>query len=472
MKRPTVYIVDDEPDQIALLTAILERSRAFATEGFTSPKGALERILADPPDAVLCDLMMPELDGLGFTAKLRETHPTLPVLIATGKGSEADAAACYEAGANDFVTKPVEPGVLIARIRKQLEEVPARELLMEASRARFDPHGIVGQHPRIREVRAFIENVAAVPRVSALILGESGTGKNLVARAIHTASEVAAFRFVEVNCAALPAHLLEAELFGYEKGAFTGAQQTKRGLVEEADGGTLFLDEIGSMPLELQAKLLTFLESRSFRRVGSTRDLSVGLRVVAATNTDIRRQVADGEFREDLFYRLNVASHTLPTLREVRSDIPELTLHFVRRAAEYFRRPVPEVDPAGMGRLLAHDWPGNVRELRNVVERALIFARGPVLDFPPEVVAPVLPAGFRGADGVSSPTHGPPSDEQGPRGGGGLFLPLDLTLEEVERRYIEAALAASGGQVQAAADRLGVTRKVLWMRRKRLGLLD
>jgi two-component system, NtrC family, response regulator AtoC len=467
MKKATLYLVDDDPGQLALLTAQLERSRAFTTEGFTDSRAALERVLVEPPDAVVCDLVMPDMDGLEFTARLRTTHPTLPVIIASGRGSEKDAAACYEAGANDFVTKPVEPGTLIARIRKQLDEVPARELLLQASRAKFDPTGIVGAHPRVRELRAFIENVASVPTVSALILGESGTGKNLVARAIHTSSSVEAFRFVDVNCAALPANLLEAELFGYEKGAFTGANQTKRGLVEEANGGTLLLDEIGSMPLELQAKLLTFLESRTFRRVGSTKDLTVSLRVVAATNTDIRRQVAAGEFREDLFYRLNVATHTLPALREIRSDIPELTEHFVKRAADYFRKPVPHLDPSGLERLIAYDWPGNVRELRNVVERALIFARGPVLDFPPEVVAPVLPSPVGGHGDPGPPGGAPVASERG-----GLLLPPGLTLEEVERLYIRATLEEVGGQVNRAAERLGVSRKVLWMRRRALGILD
>jgi len=459
MRKQTLFLVDDDPGEIALLTAQLERSRSFTTEGFTDPRKALARLLTDPPDGVVCDLMMPEVDGLEFTRRLRETHPFLPVIIATGKGSEEDAKACFEAGANDFVTKPVDPGTLLARIRKALEEVPAREFLVETARARFDPHGIVGSHPRIRELRAFIENVASVDRVSALLLGESGTGKNLVARAIHAAGEMSAFRFVEVNCAALPANLLEAELFGYEKGAFTDARQTKKGLAEEADGGTLFLDEVGSMPLELQGKLLTFLESRTFRRVGGIREITVKLRVIAATNTDLQRQVAAAEFREDLFYRLNVASHVLPPLREIRSDIPELTLHFVKRAAEYFRKPVPEVDPQGMERLQRHDWPGNVRELRNVVERALIFSRGTVLTFGEDVLSP----------GVGSPVY--PSRDPAGEGVEGVRLPRGLTLEEVERRYIEATLEEVQGRVNEAAEQLGVTRKVLWARRKRLGIL-
>jgi two-component system, NtrC family, response regulator AtoC len=477
-RKQTVYIVDDEPDQIALLTAQLERSGRFTTEGFSDPQAALEKVSQDPPDGIVCDLMMPETSGLDFTRLLRGTHPFLPVIIATGKGSEDDADACFAAGATDFVTKPVDPGTLIARIRKALGDAPAMALLEETARARFDPDGIIGSHPRIDGLRGFIANVAAVPTVSALLLGESGTGKNLVARAIHARSEASAYRFVEVNCAALPANLLEAELFGYEKGAFTDARQTKKGLVEEADGGTLFLDEVGSMPLELQAKLLTFLESRLFRRVGSTKDLSVDLRIVTATNADLERQVRDREFREDLFYRLNVASHTLPPLREITSDIRELTLHFVKRAAEHFRRPVPDVEMDGIRRLEQYAWPGNIRELRNVVERTMIFSGHGPLRFGPESLATpsggtvaVTAGGADGSDPASGEGRASSNGQRAPVGPGLLPVPRGLTLEEVERMYIGATLEEMDGKVNETAERLGVTRKVLWNRRKKLGLL-
>ena len=396
--------------------------------------------------------MMPELDGLGFTRRLREAHPTLPVIIVTVGTGERDAERAFAAGASDFVSKPVDAGSLTTRIRKCVAEVPAREILTSAVRRQFDPHGIIGAHPRIVEVRRFVDGVAEVPAVSALLLGESGTGKNLVARAIHTAGERSNYRFVEVNCAALPANLLEAELFGYEKGAFTDARQTKRGLVEEADGGTLFLDEIGAMPMELQAKLLSFLESRTFRRIGATREMHADLRVIAATNVDIQAEVSRGHFRDDLFYRLNVASIVLPPLRAIRSDIPELAAHFVNRAAEYFRRAVPELADISVERLLAHDWPGNARELRNVIERALIFCRDGTL-----VIAEPGPPRAAAANGT---------------GYEGVVLPHGLTLDEVERAYISAALDRHHGNVQAAADSLGITRKVLWARRRKLGLLE
>ena len=448
--NPTIFIVDDDADQVALVTAQLERGRRFVTKGFTRPEVALEEIRSEPPDAVVCDLVMPGMDGIAFTQRVREIAPALPVIIATARGTEGDAEKALQAGATDFVSKPIEPKALETRIRRALEQVPAQELLTSVTAAKFDRHGIVGQHPLVQEVRNFVDQVASVGQVSALLLGESGTGKNLVARAIHGASGQASRRFVEVNCAALPANLLEAELFGYERGAFTDARQTKRGLVEVADGGTLLLDEIGSMPLELQAKLLSFLESRSFRRIGSTQEQSVSLRVVAATNVDLATEARTGRFREDLFYRLNVASQILPPLRAVKSDIPEIARHFTKRAAEYFGKPVPNLDPAGLQRLERHDWPGNARELRNVIERSMIFSRGPVLQI-----------------GELAPAGAPPAATTN-----AMQVPRGLTLDEVERMYIEATLRDLGGSVNAAAEQLGISRKVLWQRRKKHGIPD
>jgi DNA-binding NtrC family response regulator len=384
---------------------------------------------------------------VSFTRRLRELNRSLPVIIVTTRGGEAEAERALEAGAIDFVTRPVEPKALETRLRRALEEVPARELLSSVAQIRFDRHGIVGSHPLVQLVREFVDKVATVPQITALLLGESGTGKNMVARAIHGASQQSAYRFVEVNCAAIPASLLEAELFGYEKGAFTDARQGKKGLVEVADGGTLFLDEIGSMPLELQAKLLTFLESRSFRRIGSVADQTVQTRVIAATNVDLAGEVRAGRFREDLYYRLNVASQVLPPLRLIRSDIPAIARHFVKRAAEYFAKPVPEIDAEGDQRLQRYDWPGNARELRNVIERSMIFSRSAVLEIPE-----LAPAG------ESSPQSN------------AVHVPRGLTLDEVERLYIEATLHEVNGSVNEAARRLGVSRKVLWQRRKRHGI--
>ncbi len=445
--NPTVFIIDDEADQVALVTAQLERGRRFATKGFTRAELALDEIRADPPDAVVCGLAAGGIDGVAFTRRLRDLNRSLPVIVVTPRGSDAEAEDALEAGATDFVTRPVEPKALETRLRRALEEVPARELLSSVAQIRFDRHGIVGSHPLVQLVREFVDKVATVPQVTALLLGESGTGKNMVARAIHGASQQSAYRFVEVNCAAIPAALLEAELFGYEKGAFTDARQGKKGLVEVADGGTLFLDEIGSMPLELQAKLLTFLESRAFRRIGSVADQTVQTRVIAATNVDLAGEVRAGRFREDLYYRLNVASQVLPPLRLIRSDIPAIARHFVKRAAEYFAKPVPEIDAEGDARLQRYDWPGNARELRNVIERSMIFSRSAVLEIPE-----LTPTGEASAQPNAVP------------------VPRGLTLDEVERLYIEATLREVNGSINEAARQLGVSRKVLWQRRKRHGI--
>ncbi|HLL46241.1 MAG TPA: sigma-54 dependent transcriptional regulator, partial [Longimicrobiaceae bacterium] len=307
---------------------------------------------------------------------------------------------------------------------------------------------IIGSHPLVEEVRKFVRNVASVPHVSALLLGESGTGKSLIARSIHDAGHGMRSRLAEINCASLPAQVLEAELFGYEKGAFPEARTTKKGLLEAADSGTLFLDDIGKMPAEVQGKLLSFLEGRSFRRLGSTREMSANLRIIAASNVDLAGEVAAGRFRRDLYYRLNVVSHVLPPLRDVRTDIPALAHHFVGRAAAYFGKPVPELDPDDMERLQGYHWPGNARELRNLIERSMIFSRDSSLRV----------STFIGSVGAPATAV--------------LSVPKGLTLDEVERLYIEATLREMGGNVQAAATALGVSRKVLWQRRKRHGLLE
>jgi len=463
--KPTVYIVDDQESELALMTAALERD-GFLTATFSRPRDALDRIREEPPDAVITDIVMPGMTGLQLVEQIRETYPTLPVIVITGREKEGDAEQAFEVGANDFVTKPISRADLTTRVGRAIWEAPAKQLLERTAKKIYDD--IVGSHPRIQEVRDFVKTVASVPRASALLLGESGTGKNMVARVLHAASDASRFRFVEVNCAALPAHLVEAELFGYEKGVFSDAAETKKGLVETAHQGTLFLDQVESLSPELQAKLLTFLESRTFRRLGSTQERSAELRVVAASNSDLQREIEAGRFREDLYYRLNAARITLPPLREIRSDIPDLTRHFLRRGAEYFAMPVPNLDEACLPFLMEYHWPGNARELRNAVERSLIFSKGETV-----FVEPTVPTGGRGrasmiprtsvVAGSGSSTDPSPEDV--------VALPRGLTLEEVARRYIQETLEDTHGNVSEAAERLGVTRKVLRLRRKELGLM-
>jgi transcriptional regulator with PAS, ATPase and Fis domain len=300
-----------------------------------------------------------------------------------------------------------------------------------------------------------VSRLAAIPRPTVLLLGESGTGKNLVARAIHHSSPHSVGRFVEINCSALPASLLEAELFGYQKGAFTDAREAKRGLIEIADGGTLFLDEIAELSPELQAKLLNVLESRRFRRLGGTEELEVGLRVVTATNRDLSQLVEAGRFRSDLFYRITVATITLPPLREITSDIPLLADHFRQLYSQEFKKRVDTIEPAALRALEAWRWPGNVRELRNVIERAMMFSDGPALrhaDLPP--LGGLEPAA--------------PADSRPDR----FSLPKGLSLADAEREYIRCTLDETGGSIQKAAEILGISRKNLWEKRKKYGLLE
>ncbi len=458
-RKPVVLVVDDERTQLQLLTSAIEKLGQYVTISTTDPREALRLALEEELDAVITDVAMPGMTGIELTTQLRDEYPALPVIVVTALTTDNTAREAFAAGATDFATKPLQAADLAARLENALARVPQQEILIKAVEERYASSPILGSDPKIVAVRDVVDHVSSVPNVSVLILGESGTGKNLVARAIHGASPQAEQRFVEINCAALPEQLLEAEIFGYEKGAFTGAHKTKRGLAEVADGGTLFLDEIGTMATALQAKLLTFLESRTFRRVGGTEELRANLRVVAATNLDLPREVEAGRFREDLFYRLNVARVELPPLRQVPGDIPVLAAHFLERAAEYFARPLPKLDARGVKRLVTYGWPGNARELRNVIERALIFASGPTLDLEPFVPfePPAAHDGPAGSVGAASPN--------------GTFVPLGLTLDEVERRYIEATLADVGENVSEAAARLGVTRKVLWARRKKHGLL-
>jgi transcriptional regulator with PAS, ATPase and Fis domain len=286
-----------------------------------------------------------------------------------------------------------------------------------------------------------------------LLLGESGTGKNLVARAIHYSSPHSTGRFVEINCSALPPTLLEAELFGYKKGAFTDAREAKRGLIEVADGGTLFLDEIAELSPELQAKLLNVLESRRFRRLGGTEELEVALRLVTATNRDLEQLVATGAFRSDLYYRVGVASVTLPPLRDIKTDIPLLANHFREAFSTEFKKRVESIDPAALKALQAWRWPGNVRELRNVIERAMIFTEGSVLK------RSDLPLLGQRASGAAAPRT---TTFQVPKG---------LTLADAEREYIRHTLEETSGNIQRAAELLGISRKNLWEKRKKYGLL-
>ena len=452
-----IFVVDDDLLFAKLLAANLRNEPAMSVELFSDPHKLLERRTEEPPDAVITDLMMPEMNGIEVTRQLRASDPHLPIFVLTASTEIASAIAALKAGATDYLLKPVNVDELLTQLRRAIDERPMREeaaTLERTRKAKFSAGAILGDEPAIDEVREFVRRVAGIPNSTVLLLGESGTGKNLVARTLHYTSAQAKARFVEINCSALPAHLLEAELFGYQRGAFTDARESKRGLIEVANGGTLFLDEIGELSPELQAKLLNVLESRRFRRVGGTEEIEVNLRLIAATNRDLEEHVRAGRFRQDLYYRICVVTCTLPPLREVPSVIPALADHFRELFNRQFKKSVKSIDPVVVERLVAWRWPGNVRELRNVIERALIFADGEVL------LAEHLPP-LTAVEAPSTNGHSP----------NGVAIGRGLSLADVEKEYIKQTLEHLDGDIQRAAESLGISRKSLWERRKRHGLL-
>jgi DNA-binding NtrC family response regulator len=457
---PKVYILDDDVTYAKLLAANLGKSGRFRNEIFGPYQELSSRRAEEPPDAVITDLVMPSLDGIEVTRRLRESDPHLPIFVLTAHADLASAIEALKAGANEYLTKPVNMDELVTLLSRAFEERPLREeaaTIQEVRRQEFSIQSILGNHHRVGEVREFVSRVADIPRLAILLLGESGTGKNLVARSIHYSSATSQGRFVEINCSALPSQLLEAELFGYQKGAFTDARESKRGLIEVADGGTLFLDEIGDLSKELQSKLLNFLESRMFRRLGGTEEIEVSQRVITATNRDLQEAVRTGDFRADLFYRISVATHTLAPLREIKDDLPVLAEHFRDVFNREFRKEVGRISDPALEILKAWDWPGNVRELRNVIERAMIFAEGTELkpaDLPELSTLEITqrPTNFDTASAFP--------------------IPKGVSLADAEREYIRLTLDHCDGSVQRAAETLGISRKNLWEKRKKYGLLD
>jgi two-component system response regulator AtoC len=448
--RHTVLIAEDEANMRRVLCALLERD-GFRTVEASDGAAALELLAREPVDAILTDLRMPKLNGLELLEQVRRRHPDIPVVMLTAHGTVGSAVEALKQGAFDYLTKPFDPD----DVRQVMEKaVSTRRLAAREARLPADENPeplLVGESALLRDVRHVIERVAPTP-ATVLIMGESGTGKEIVARTLHRASAVHAGPFVKVNCAAIPEGLLESELFGYEKGAFTGAAGRKPGRFELADGGTLFLDEIGEMPLAAQPKLLRAIQEGRFYRVGGTETVHVSVRLVAATNRDLREEVRGGRFREDLFYRLHVVPITLPSLRERPEDIPLLARLFVERFAAKLQRPVTGIDPAAMDALRAHAWPGNIRELENAIERAVLLCDGATLgpgDLPPELSAGVRPAA--------------PSAEATP-----LRERIRAATQRIERDAILEALRLTEGNVTRAAKELGLSRRGLQLKMKEL----
>jgi two-component system nitrogen regulation response regulator NtrX len=453
----TILIIDDEPNIRRMVGALLS-AEGFtvreAAEGATGAASAIE----DEPDAILLDLMMPgEIDGMGTLTRLREKVPDVPVVMMSGRAGLSDAVRATKLGAFHFLEKPLTPeGVLLA-LRSALE---LRRVRREARALREDlgiPGRMVGDSPGMRQVRELIQRVAPTD-ARVLIIGESGTGKELVAAAIHGGSARRDKAFVRVNSAAIPRDLVESEMFGHERGAFTGATDRRIGRFELAHEGTLFLDEVGDLGAEAQAKLLRAIEAKEIERVGGGKSIPVDVRIIAATNHDLERAVADGRFREDLFFRLNVIPMHVPPLRERPDDIPQLVRHFSALYRTRSGRLTPSWSAGALDLFVRYRWPGNVRELANIVERlAILHAGQEVL---PEQVRAVLPV-----DGTATPApKGPLPDASA------LERPLSDMLDEYERTLITRALSVAGGNVAEAARRLKTDRPNLYRRMRRLNI--
>ncbi len=427
----------------------------------------------ESPDLVLLDVRLPDIGGLEVLDQLKKNGDARAVIMITADPQLDDVKAALKLGAYDFVGKPIDFDELNVTIKNALETTRLRsevQSLRGEVRRRTGYHEVVGSSPKMTELMSFVRKVAASEATTILIQGESGTGKDLIAKAIHYESTRAERPFVAINCSAIPETLMEAELFGHEKGAFTDAKQMKKGLFEMADGGTLFLDEIGELSPLLQAKLLRVLEDQVIRRVGGVRDMQVDVRVIAASNRDLEKAVREGHFRQDLYYRLAIIAIFIPPLRERKEDILPLVDFFIERYNRKFRKSVRGITDETRRRLLAHDWPGNVRELKNSIERAMILEEEPLLR-PVYLPFSVSESGGLTAFERSAPSDGAqtlPNGRTLPR----LYIPEGGTsLEEVERSMVELAMRNANGNQTHAAKLLDISRDALRYKLKKFGLI-
>jgi len=450
-----ILIADDEPNLRRVLGAILQRE-GYEVVVATNGLEALETVSRRSVQTVITDLRMPKLDGMGLLRRLAAEYPDIPVIMITAHGSVDSAVEAVKLGAFDYIEKPFEQADIRRAVATAVRtwELHRREITeRQEGRGRY---GLIGESAPMTAVYGIIERVADTPS-TVLITGESGTGKELVAKALHENSARRSAPFIKINCAAIPKNLMESELFGYEKGAFTGAVGSKPGRFELADSGTLFLDEIGEIPIEMQVKLLRVLQDSEFERVGGVKTIKVNVRLVTATNRDLQKEIDTGTFREDLFYRLNVVPIHLPPLRERRPDIPLLVEHFVGKFNVRLRKKIAGVDTETLDALAGYNWPGNIRELENVIERCLLFAPGPSLhaqDLPPEIA---------GAAAERAPEAAVESS---------LKEIVRAETGRLEREVIRRTLEETGWNVTRAARKLKISRKGLQMKMKEFGLRE
>lgn len=447
---PSILIVEDEPKMRRLLEMNLA-DQGFTTHAAGDAEAGLKLLHTEKIDLVVTDFKLPGMNGVEFLQAIKRADAALPVVIMTAYGSVESAVEAMKVGASDYVLKPFSLAEMVMVVRKELDARHLREenrSLREALGRRYEYRNVIANSKKMQDVLALVERVA--PTNSTVLLGgESGVGKDLIARAIHEHSSRVSGPFLKINSTAIPENLLESELFGYEKGAFSGAASAKPGKFELADRGTLFLDEIGDVPPTIQVKLLRVIQEREFERLGGTKTLKVDVRLIAATNRDLRAALEEGTFRQDLYYRLNVVAIDVPPLREHKEDIPALANLFLERFAQSSGKKFTDISPEAVELLTQFHWPGNVRELENVLERSITFATGPVLGSadirldrpaPSSTVAPVLPEG--------------------------------LTLDQWEQEIIREALRRSNGNKSQAARSLGLSRNALRYRLSQMGLAE
>jgi len=443
MQRPVILVIEDEEKQRRVIGLHLASAHYDVKAAGTAEEGLK---LASDSDLILTDLKLPGMDGLAMLEKLRSQNSHTPVIVMSAFGTVENAVEAMKRGAVDFLPKPFSLDHLSVVVEKALEVRKLRDEnreLREALGKRYQFENIIGHSPAMQEIFATVERVAGT-RATVLLAGESGVGKDMIARAIHQHSPRRDKPFVKINCTAIPENLMESELFGYEKGAFTGANISKPGKFEVADTGTVFLDEIGDVPGSIQVKLLRVLQEHEFERLGSNKTMHTDVRVIAATNVDLRAALEQGTFREDLYYRLNVVPIDIPPLRERREDIPYLVEYFAKKFGG-------EIGEGALERLMAYHWPGNVRELENVIERTILLAKGPRV----------------GADDIridSAPSRARPAAQTD------QFLPEGMTLDEYEQSIIREALKRANGNKSHAARLLGLTRNALRYRLTQMGL--
>ena len=441
--KPTILIIEDDPDGARSVSEVAADAGFDVTLAATGRNG-VERFRERTPDLLLTDLVLPDIDGIEVLAQVQRLNREVPVIVMTAYGSVDASVKAMRTGAYDFITKPLDLDDLQSKLRRAAETSRLRRQVDQLSasvRSRFTATAMVAESPAMQEVLRQIEALASTS-ATVLIQGESGTGKELVARALHVDSRRASGPFVAVNCGAFAESLLESELFGHEKGSFTGAVAQHKGAFERADGGTLFLDEIGDAPPAVQVKLLRAIEEREIRRIGGQQPFQVNVRLVSATNKDLPELAAEGRFREDLLYRINVVTITLPPLRRRREDIHPLAERFIAKAMEDHQRAITRVDASFYDRLAQYEWPGNIRQLRNVVESAVLLTQGDTL------LGSVLNLPGSSSSGRSSNGHD-------------FTVPDNLTLEQIERLVLEQSLSRCQGNRTLTAEKLGLSRRTI-----------